>query len=163
MQRLVLLCRHAETQDPYTLQPDFDRELTKNGILQSRNTGQWIRDNFVKVDYVLASPARRSSLTVRLIAEKLYYAEDRIFFDPELYNARESRLMHSLATLPDKVRSVLLVGHNPGLTSLARSLTDKHIPYLEPADVLAISLDLEKWEEIYYTLGDIQQQTTAPS
>ncbi|MFD2244684.1 SixA phosphatase family protein [Pontibacter ruber] len=158
MQRHVLLCRHAETHEPYPLQPDFDRELTKTGIGQARNTGQWIREHYRKVDLLLASPAKRSGLTARLVAEKIYFDEEKISYDPELYNARESRLLKALAELPDSVTTVLVVAHNPGITALARTLTDKHIAYMEPADVIAVALDLEKWEEIYYTLGHIQHQ-----
>ncbi|MFT2010886.1 SixA phosphatase family protein [Pontibacter sp. 13R65] len=155
MQRQVLVCRHAEATEHYSLQPDFERELTKSGMLQAHQTGHWIRDNFSRVDAIVTSPARRTGATARILAEKLYYDDQDILYVPELYNAGEPKLMEAISTLPDKVKTILLIGHNPGITQLARHLLDKHIGYLEPANVLAIRLELEQWQDIYVGKGEL--------
>mgnify|MGYP003576307872 FL=1 len=90
MQRLLVICRHADSNDPFPLQPDFERELTKNGQHQARITGKWLRDSFQKVDAILSSAAPRAGLTARLLASKLYFEEEQIEYVPDLYNARES-------------------------------------------------------------------------
>ncbi len=158
MQRLVLICRHAETCEPFPLQPDFERELTKAGIQQARTTAQWLRDQFHSVDALIASPARRTSSTASILANKLYFDIERIAFEPDLYNAREAQLVQQLSHLPENIKTVLLVGHNPGITQLARSLTDKYISYLETAQVVAIDIELDKWEEVYYKTGTLRSQ-----
>lgn len=160
MQRLLVICRHAESNDPFPLQPDFERELTKNGIHQARTTGQWMREQYQKIDTLLASPAPRASTTAKLMAAKLYFDEENINYEPMLYNARESVLANILGKLPNEVNRILLVGHNPGITGLARTLTEKHIGYLEPADAIAISLELSSWEEIHVKTGKILHQFT---
>lgn len=157
MQRLLIICRHAEASDPFPLQPDFERELTKNGLHQARTTGQWIREQYQKVDLLLSSPAPRAGATARQIAAKLYFDEEKINYLPELYNARESVLANSLGQLPDSVSRVLLVGHNPGITSLARTLTEQRIGYLEPAEAIAISLQLDTWEEVHVVKGKLER------
>ncbi|OKL41336.1 SixA phosphatase family protein [Pontibacter flavimaris] len=154
MQRIVLLCRHAEAYDPFPLQPDFERELTPLGQQQARNAGKWLREKFSKVDAILASPANRANATARLIAGRLYFGEEQITYDPDLYNARERFLIKSLGELPDHVKQVLLVAHNPGITRLARELTDElQLGYLEPANVVAVVLELKQWQEIHVTTG----------
>ncbi|WP_018477789.1 SixA phosphatase family protein [Pontibacter roseus] len=158
MQRLLVICRHAETNDPYPLQPDFERELTRHGIHQAHATGQWIRDKYQKIGALLASPARRANATACLIAAKVYFDEENINYLPELYNARENILFETLSQLPDAVSKVVLVGHNPGITRLARALTDEHIGYLEPAAAIAISLELPSWEDVYLVTGKIDNQ-----
>lgn len=156
MNRLLLICRHAETYEPFPFQPDFERELTPDGFRQAKSTGQWLRDNFQKVDAVLASPARRASATAKALATKLYYNEESISYDPDLYNSKESLLFAKLSKLPDTAKVVLLVAHNPGITRLIRTLSDKpQLPYLEPAQVAAISLALPVWEDIYQTTGEL--------
>ncbi|WP_242919317.1 SixA phosphatase family protein [Pontibacter liquoris] len=153
MQRTVLLCRHAETYDPYPLQPDFERELTPHGSQQALQAGKWLRDKFVKVDALLASPARRAHDTARILAARLYFDEEKINYEPSLYNAREVELLHALAALPNQVKTVLLVAHNPGITRLARDLSGQHVGYLNPANVVAITLELANWQEVYATTG----------
>ena len=155
MQRKILICRHAETQEPYPFQPDFERELTANGLKQARETGMWLREKFSKVDHILSSPAKRAQATVRIIAERLYFNEEEIKYDSELYNAREHQLLQSLSTIPQEVKTVLLVAHNPGITALARELTNKVIGYLEPSNVVTIEIELPEWEAIHYTTGTV--------
>ncbi|MBF9254115.1 histidine phosphatase family protein [Pontibacter sp. 172403-2] len=161
MQKTVLLCRHAETADPYPLQPDFERALTPHGHQQALRTGQWIRDKFRKVDALLASPAQRASATARILASRLYFDEEQISYDPDLYNARETQLLRCLAALPEQVNTALLVAHNPGITRLARSLSEKYISYLEPATVVAISMDLASWQDIHTTTGTLSSDNIA--
>lgn len=159
MNRRVLICRHAETYDPFPFQPDFERELTPDGFRQANRTGQWLRDNFQKVDLILASPAFRASATAKALASKLYYDEESIKYDPELYNSKEAVLINKLCELPDKVKIVLLIAHNPGITRLIRTLSDTpQLPYLEPAQVAAISLNLPVWEDICITSGELFMQ-----
>lgn len=153
MQKTLLICRHAEAYDSYPLQPDFERELTPHGLHQANKTGKWLRENFVKIDQLLSSPAKRAGLTARTLAGRLYFAEEKISYMPDLYNARESQLLQILSQLPDQARQVLLVGHNPGITKLARDLAGQHFSYLDPANVVAISLPFEKWEDIHLHSG----------
>lgn len=156
MNRHVLICRHAETFDPFPFQPDFERELTPEGIRQANRTGQWLRDNFQKVDIILASPARRASATAKAFATKLYYDENSISYDPELYNGKEAVLLAKLSKLPATVNNVLLIAHNPGITRLIRTLSDSpQLPYMEPAQVSAIRIPLPTWEDIYQTSGEL--------
>ena len=155
MQRHVLICRHAETYDPYPLQPDFERELTPEGIRQAHETGKWIREHYLKADAIVASPARRASDTARILASRLYFDQDQLTYDPEIYNPKEAQLQKSLSNLPDHVKKVVLVSHNPALTQLLRSLVNKRLAYLEPGQVTVVSINLEKWEDIYVTTGEL--------
>ncbi|WP_187262430.1 SixA phosphatase family protein [Pontibacter beigongshangensis] len=155
MQRQVLICRHAEAVEHFSLRPDFERELTKSGVLQAHQTGHWIRDNFSKVDVIVTSPSKRTSATALILADKLYYDDQHIMYVPELYNAGEPKLLEALSSLPEKAKTILIIGHNPGITQLARHLLNKHIAYLEPANVLAIKLELEKWEDIHVNQGTL--------
>lgn len=155
MQRTLLICRHATTQEPFPLQPDFERALSFGGIKEAHATGQWIRENFIKIDALVASPARRTTATARILASRLYFPEEKIKFNPTLYNGHESHLLNCLGELPDEVRTVLLVAHNPGVTRLARELTSQQIAYLEPSCVAAVSLNIAHWQEIHVATGTL--------
>ncbi|MBJ6119687.1 histidine phosphatase family protein [Pontibacter sp. BT310] len=161
MQRYVLICRHAETYDPYPLQPDFERELTPEGIRKANETGKWVREKYQKVDALVASPARRASATAQIIANRLYFDSEKITYDPEIYNPKEAQLLKTISQLPDTIVKVLIVSHNPALTQLARNLVNRNLGYLEPGQILAITIDLERWEDIYITTGSIAADSFA--
>lgn len=155
MQRKILICRHAEAEDPYPLQPDFERELTTQGTQEARKTGMWLREKFGKVDKIISSPAKRASHTARILAGKLYFDEEQIDYQPDLYNAKEHRLVQSLSEVPDDAYTVLLVGHNPGITRFARELTESMVGYLNTAQVVAVEISLESWNQVHYITGTL--------
>lgn len=155
MQRFLLICRHAETFEPYPLQPDFERELTPDGIRQANETGKWIREHYQKVDTVIASPARRASDTARIIASRLYFDQDQITYDPEIYNPKEAQLLKSISQLPDTYTKAIIVSHNPALTQLLRNLSGKSLPYMDPSQVAVIKLEMEHWADIHITTGEL--------
>ena len=163
MQRYVLICRHAETYDPYPLQPDFERELTPEGIRKANETGKWVREKYQKVDALVASPAKRASATAQIIANRLYFDPEKITYDPEIYNPKEVQLLKALSQLPDTIVKVLIVSHNPALTQLARNLVNRSLGYLEPAQTIAVTIDLKHWQDIYITSGVVAADSLSES
>ncbi|NEM98988.1 SixA phosphatase family protein [Pontibacter burrus] len=151
MQRYLYLCRHAEARDSFLLQPDFERNLTPDGVRQAHETGKWIREHYTTIDAILASPAKRAGATARILASRLYYDEEQIIYDPEIYNPKEAQLLKSISQLPESAQKVVVVSHNPALTQLARSLVNRNLPYLEPGQVYAITAILPQWQDIFIT------------
>jgi len=70
---------------------------------------------------VLCSSSLRARQTLEAIQPALGKG-CRIEFAPELYAAPEEVLLAQLRALPESVRCVLFIGHNPGLQDLALSL-----------------------------------------
>jgi phosphohistidine phosphatase len=69
---------------------------------------------------VLCSTARRACETLERIEPALGVADVR--FEPALYGASAGALLERLHDVPDRVGSVMLIGHNPGLQELALEL-----------------------------------------
>jgi len=143
------------------LQSDFERELTPEGIRQAHETGKWLREHYIKTDAILSSPAPRASATARILAGRLYFSDDNILYDPEIYNPREAQLLNSISKLPATVQKVLVVSHNPALTQLLRTLVNKNLAYLEPGQVAVLTIDLSEWQEIHITTGTLLGTNTA--
>lgn len=82
-----------------------------------------IRSTGVAPDLVLCSPAVRARETFAAIQSALGKPEAR--FLPELYAASGAELLGALRGVEPGVRSILLVGHNPGLHDLALELAGR--------------------------------------
>jgi phosphohistidine phosphatase len=71
--------------------------------------------------------------------------------EPQLYAASEGELLRRLQALPESVDSVMLIGHNPGLHELARTLSSRgaELPRLEEkfptGTVATLVVDSESW------------------
>ncbi len=115
--RLYLL-RHAEAAATGIDWRDTSRELTRGGRAQARAVAEVLAGQ--RVELVLCSSAARTRQT----AELLQLPAPVRYLD-RLYNAGSRQLLAELAGVEDQVRTVLLVGHAPGIAALAVNLADR--------------------------------------
>ncbi|MCZ4123293.1 SixA phosphatase family protein [Streptomyces sp. H39-S7] len=118
--RLVIL-RHAKSAWPEGV-PDHDRPLNARGLRDAPAAGRGLAAAGVLPDLVLCSTARRTRQTWGLASAELATAPP-VRHDPRLYGAHEDDLLAFVREAPPAVRTLLLVGHNPGLQELTLRLT----------------------------------------
>jgi phosphohistidine phosphatase len=116
----LLLLRHAKSAWDDAMMPDRDRPLNARGRRTAGVMRQAMRNLGLVPDVVLVSPARRTLETL----EALEPWDEMPLVEPteSLYLATPTQLTAALHGVPETVRSVLLIGHNPGLHDFAMSL-----------------------------------------
>lgn len=116
----LLLLRHAKSSwdDPAT--SDHDRPLNARGRRAVATMRAALRDLGLIPDMILVSSARRTQETLALLEpwDDTPLVE---VMDP-LYLAPPARLLTILQNVAESVRSVMVIGHNPGLHELAIAL-----------------------------------------
>jgi phosphohistidine phosphatase len=118
--RQLLLLRHAKSSWDDPALPDHARPLNARGRRAAAAIAQAMRELGLAPDIVLVSSARRTLQTL----EALTPFEDAALIEPmdALYLAHWRRLLDAIREVPETARSLLLVGHNPGLHELALAL-----------------------------------------
>jgi phosphohistidine phosphatase len=118
--RQLLLLRHAKSSWDDASMPDRDRPLNARGRRAVLVMRQAMRDLGLAPDVVLVSTARRTMETL----EALEPWDEAPLIEPtdSLYLANPIQLIAALHGVAETVRSVLVIGHNPGLHDLALSL-----------------------------------------
>ena len=118
----LLLLRHAKASLAEASQSDRDRPLNASGRRAAATLRRALRTLGLTPDLILVSTARRTLETL----DALEPWDDTPLTEPmeDLYLASETRLLEVLRAVPETVRAVLLIGHNPGLHQLALTLTD---------------------------------------
>jgi phosphohistidine phosphatase len=120
MLRLMLL-RHAKTEKAAPGQRDHPRRLNSRGHKDAPLIGAYIARHELMPDLVLVSGATRTRETWDLVAPELS-ASPRVTYDERLYDAGPDAILTVVKETPPDVRTLMLVGHNPGLHDLARLL-----------------------------------------
>lgn len=119
MDRLILM-RHGKAEYNAPTGEDFDRRLTPRGERESREMAETLADMGFVPDLALVSGAARTRGTWDAL--KSVFPDAEVVFDDELYLA-EAGVIRRLAEQAGKpVRSLMVVGHNPGLQELAVQL-----------------------------------------
>ena len=117
--RQLILLRHAKSDWPDV--PDRDRPLAKRGRRDAPRIGKWLHEHGYRPDVVVCSDARRARQTWDLAAPELG-GSPAVRFEPRAYAASALTLLYLAQELPDRYRSALFIGHNPGLSELASQL-----------------------------------------
>ncbi len=118
----MILLRHGKSAYPHGVD-DHDRPLAPRGVSQASLAGRWISENLPGIDRVVCSTATRTRQT--LAATGLAAGESAtvpVDFVGDIYEAYPEEIAEILGTLPSGDRTVLLVGHGPGIPALAEQL-----------------------------------------
>jgi phosphohistidine phosphatase len=119
--KTLILMRHAKSawDDPH--QKDIDRPLNDRGRKAAPEMGAWLAGAGYAPDVVLCSTARRTRETLELMKGALP-AHAQTQFLQSLYMAAPREMLAEIGKTPAKAGTVMLLGHNPGIGSLAALL-----------------------------------------
>jgi len=162
--RTLILLRHAKAV-PHS-GDDFARELTDKGHKDSGRAGAFLLENNLVPNLALVSPAARTRQTFEDLAaaSRPIHAD----FEEELYNAGARQLRERLRRIDGAVKTLLVIGHNPGIAELALNLaSDGDIKDFEavrnrfpPASFAIIEFRGENWEDAAASGGQLVQFVT---
>jgi phosphohistidine phosphatase len=135
-----ILVRHAHAQWPAYQARDFDRPLTERGLAEAHSTAKAIQAAGLAPHRIVASSAKRTEQTARILLEHLQLEPDALHLTDTLYNAEASTLLGELEVTSKGGAMVVLVAHNPGISELAQQLSGcPSLPAFRPAEWRLIS------------------------
>jgi len=146
--KTLYLVRHAKSSWDHPGLSDFHRPLMERGIAKSKHVIDALREKRVLPDLIFSSPAVRARETAVLFAKGLGYATDRIRHEAIIYDGDAESILELLFPLPDEVKSVMMVGHNPTITYMANIFVRPAIDDMPTSAVIAIEFPADHWEEI---------------
>lgn len=119
MRRLMLL-RHAKSDwsDRVT---DFERPLAKRGEKAAPMMGAYMAAEHLVPDCAMVSPARRARDTWALVAPAFRETVKQVT-EPRLYEAEPEDILAAVRGTKTAVKTLMVVGHNPGFEDLAVEL-----------------------------------------
>ena len=146
--KTLYILRHAKSDWTDFSQSDFDRTLNTRGECDAPKMGEFLAKKGIKLDRIIASPAVRAKTTALYAAKGLGYEAERIIFEPNLYLAELKAIRYLVQNQPDTVETLMIVGHNPGLTEAVNALSQVQMDELPTAGVFAVQFSTEKWGQI---------------
>lgn len=148
MPKEIILVRHGKAVTPDSFTRDIDRVLTDRGINDGYKIGERLKEEGINPQLVLSSPAARASHTAFILSRVLNTGTDKIKIVKNLFHCSEDIFLNEIYALDNKLESVLISAHNPGITDLAYDLTRGETSFLPTTGVAVIRYDISKWTEI---------------
>jgi phosphohistidine phosphatase len=168
--RSLTLLRHAKSSWDDDSLDDFHRPLNDRGRKSAKAMGKHLAKSGASFDRIIASPAQRVVETLEGLTSGGWKAST-VQFDPAIYHASTGDLLEMVRAVPDQVKRLMLVGHNPVLGMLALQLTEEDDEGLRaslsqnyPTGALAeIELDVDHWKDVRPRCGRLTAFTVPRS
>ncbi len=154
--KTLTIVRHAKSSwKDHTLR-DRDRPLNQRGERDAPIMGSRIAAAGIRPSLILSSPAKRAWTTAKTIAHEINYPTEFLQREDDLYLASVNRILDVLVAQDSGFNSIMLFGHNPGLTDFANYLVPGLTDNLPTSGVVAVTFEQDDW-----SLYDLPQTTLA--
>ncbi len=146
MMKTLLLLRHAKSSWKEAGQADHSRPLNKRGLRDAPRIGALLGTQKIEPELIVSSSAVRALLTAEAVAEALDI-EIPLIKEDALYLASSSAYIQCARYVDQGVQSILMVGHNPGISDLLFTLTGCDDP-MPTAALAQIEFPIDDWKEL---------------
>jgi phosphohistidine phosphatase len=148
--------RHAKSDWNDRSARDFDRPLNARGLKGAALMGKHIASQPIYWERIVASPAVRVAQTIELGAQAAKI-NPQVRWDRRIYLASSATLIDLLREQEGDPKTILMVGHNPGLEDLIfdlvpddgssplRDLVEEKFP---TATFAKLEMDIDSWGDL---------------
>jgi phosphohistidine phosphatase len=168
MRRLLLL-RHAKSSWSQPGASDHERPLNRRGQEAAPRVGAYLARHELIPDRVLCSTARRTRETWELVAAEAPAAPPPAF-EERIYDASARTLLDvfrqaELEANSSGIKSLLVVGHNPGLQEVATQLIasgdledrERLREKLPTGGLVVIDFAIDGWSKLHPRSGRLER------
>jgi len=155
MSKLLYLVRHAKSSWSDPSLSDRDRPLNKRGRRSAPDMGRRLAAQDHLPELIISSPAKRAFSTAKKIAKELGYDQSEIMKDESLYFSGTGGMLNLLENLDDGYQKVMIVGHNPAMTTLLNILSGSSIDNMPTCAVAVIDYPMASWSELRSAEGQL--------
>ena len=149
------MVRHAKSSWDDSPQDDHQRQLNSRGLRDARRIGARMAEREHKPKLIISSDAWRAISTARIIAGEMGCDGGIVIPDNDLYLASPDHMLTVLAAKGGAHRNVMLVGHNPGMTTLANQISNTRIDNMPTCSAFCVALDIDDWRDLQGYTGKL--------
>ncbi len=145
--KTLFLARHAKSDWNNASSSDFDRPLNSRGETDAPLMAEQIRYSGVNIDQVISSDAKRA-LSTAVHYSKILTPQQSLQTSHQLYLASSEEIQGIAQLLDNQHDSVMLVGHNPGMTEVVNDYCQAGIDNLPTCGVAIVQFNVSHWKDI---------------
>ncbi len=143
--KILTLVRHAKSSWSNPKLGDRQRPLNKRGKRDAPEMGRRIVKHGIRPSLIISSPATRAWTTAKIIAKEISYPIEFLQREDALYHASLDGFLEVVSEQDNEFNSIMVVGHNPGLTDFANFLSPGLTHNVPTAGVVSVGIDQDHW------------------
>ena len=168
--RRLMLFRHAKAERSEPGMEDRARRLVERGRADAARVGTYMATHALAPDRVMASPSARTQETWKFAASSFRPVPAAVIVDA-LYDATPHTIVEVIKKAGPSARSLLIVGHNPGLQATALMLIaaggvdarERLREKLPTCGLAVIDFAFDDWSKLHAQSGRLERFVTPKS
>ncbi|HMR46485.1 MAG TPA: hypothetical protein PKC85_06890 [Bacteroidia bacterium] len=148
MSKSIFLIRHSKATREYSKINDSDRPLTEKGCHDTEKMSLILKAHTSSVDLILTSTAVRAYSSALIYCKHLDYHPNNIKLEKNLYMTGSKDMLAILKNLDERVNSIIMIAHNPGLERLVKLLTGMENLHFATSGLAMIESKFNNWREL---------------
>jgi phosphohistidine phosphatase len=145
--KTLFLIRHAKAVPNSFNMLDFERPLNEQGQKDAALMAQKLLLLGIEIDSFISSTAQRAITTCKTFATAFNVEHKEIVALHKLYNAPYDVFYDVIEGLNDKINSVAIFAHNPGITEMACMQTNPmEFIDMPTCGIFAVTVDIDSWK-----------------
>ncbi len=165
--RRLLLFRHAKAEHSEPGMEDRARKLIERGRKDAAKIGAYMASHGLIPDWVIASPSMRTRETWKF-ASGVFRPRLTAGMVDSLYGATPHDILEAVRQAPATARTLLVIGHNPGLHELALMLVasgdiemrERLREKLPTSGLVIINFTPDDWGKLHARSGRLERFIT---
>lgn len=150
----IFLLRHAAAHHGRAYDHDKDRELTPEGVQDARRLGRFLGATDQLPDcFVTSTAVRARQMTDALPTGGQWNVEVPLRSTHALYEAEPADVLEEIQATKQEVRAVMVVGHEPALSTVASRLLGSANISFSPGTCVRIDAGPDRWQEVEFGSG----------
>lgn len=145
--KMLIIVRHAKSSWDVATMSDFERPLNHRGKKDAPVMAKNLLNKIGNIDAFISSPAERAKETAELFAEVFGKKKREIIFFNELYHASVTVIYDVIKKTDNKVQSIIVFTHNPGITDFVNSLSGVRTDNMPTCGVFVVKAAIEDWQD----------------
>jgi phosphohistidine phosphatase len=141
--KYLTVLRHGLAEPGFGREGDFLRPLSPEGKTQITRLSEALKQRHVHFDLAVCSTAKRTMETKAILSNFIQIASTRL--EDQLYEAGLHDLLLVICSTNPECSNLLVIGHNPGLSSLLSYFSGENNLNLMPGMMARMEFFLEEW------------------
>ncbi len=145
--KTLILVRHAKSSWEFNV-IDHERPLNDRGNSDAYLVSNILKNDNLKVDYILCSDALRTVTTANIFISNLKLNSDLLELNHDLYDFSGENLLKTIKSCSNSVNNLLVFGHNHAVTNFVNTYGNLPIDNIPTCGVTIIEFDTNNCNNI---------------
>lgn len=143
--KTLTLFRHGKSDWGDPTLSDRERPLNPRGVRDVPKVAEQLKHAGLRPSLIVASAATRTWQTAQVIADTFGYPREFMHKEDDLYLATAATLAAFVAAQDNSFNSLIVCGHNPGISDFAIDLAPTVATDLPTSGVVTVTMETDSW------------------